>query len=227
MKLKKNDDANKLVPKFKKIDRRLDKSELVWTKTNGSKCNFNIFALPLKFIEKIHNYEITLDKAIEEQAELKELINKLNDYGPRISKKAKEKNSVLEFARKLFDTRDEIIDLFRKGIFPYQGSAFRTKEEESGEESEEESAENKLEKIKNDYKKFIEYIENESKEINYQLFKDYFYSSVPCALAKKLYKTKNKKENDKLVNVIKSGLIDLENKIEQNISKWNKNWKTR
>ena len=36
---------------------------------------------------------------------------------------------------------------------------------------------------------------------------------------KELYKTKNKNKNDKLVNVIKSGLIDLKNKIEDNISK--------
>ena len=43
--------------------------------------------LPLKFIEKIYKYEITLDEAIEKQAELKELINKLNNYGTRISKK--------------------------------------------------------------------------------------------------------------------------------------------
>ena len=43
--------------------------------------------LPLKFIEKIYKYEITLDEAIEKQAELKELINKLNNYGPRSSKK--------------------------------------------------------------------------------------------------------------------------------------------
>ena len=146
------------MPKYKKIDRILDKAELVSTKTDGTKFDFNSFALPLKFIEKIHNYEITLDEAIEEQAELKELINKLNDYGPRISKKAKEKNSVLESARKLFDARDEIIDLFRKGIFPYKGSAFRTKEEESEEESEE----NKLEKIKDDDNKFFKYIEDES-----------------------------------------------------------------
>ena len=84
---KKNDEANKLVPKFRKIDRTLDKAELVCTKTDGTKYDFNRFALPLKFIEKIHNYEITLDEAIEEQAELKELINKLNEFGPRISKK--------------------------------------------------------------------------------------------------------------------------------------------
>ena len=86
-------------------------------KTDGTKYDFNCFSLPLIFIEKIHNYKITLNEAIEEQAELKELINKLNDYGPRISKKIEEKNRVLESARELFDMRDDIIDLFEKRIF--------------------------------------------------------------------------------------------------------------
>ena len=126
---RKNDEANKLVPKFKKIDRTLDKAELVCTKTDGTKYDFNRFALPLKFIEKIHNYEITLDEAIEEQTELRILINKLNnDYNPRNTKKAKEKNRVLESARKLSDARDEIINLFEKGIFPYEDNTFKTKE---------------------------------------------------------------------------------------------------
>ena len=84
---KKNNEANKLLPEFQKIDKKLDKAEIVCTKTDATKYNFNIFALPLKFIKKIYNYEITLNEVIEEQAELKELINKLNDYGPRISKK--------------------------------------------------------------------------------------------------------------------------------------------
>ena len=43
-----------------------------------------------------------------------------------------------------------MIDLFRKRIFQYKGSAFITKQEESAEES----GENKLEKIKDDYNKF-------------------------------------------------------------------------
>ena len=61
-------------------------------------------------------------------------------------------------------------------------------------ESEEESEENKLEKIKDDYKKFIEYIENKSKTIDSDVFKNYFDFSVHSALVKKLYETKNKKE---------------------------------
>ena len=69
------------------MDEKLDDAELFFTKTDGTKYDFNRFLLPLKFIEKIFKYEITLDGAMGEQAELKELINKLNNYGPRISKK--------------------------------------------------------------------------------------------------------------------------------------------
>ena len=81
------------MPKFRKIDRTLDKAELVCTKTDGTKYDFNRFALPLKFIEKIHNYEITLDEAREDQIKLKILIKKLNNnYNPRSQKKKKKKN---------------------------------------------------------------------------------------------------------------------------------------
>ena len=54
--------------------------------------DFNCFLLPLKFIGKIYNYKITLDKAIEAQTNLKILINKLNnDYNSRNKKKQKRK----------------------------------------------------------------------------------------------------------------------------------------
>ena len=68
---RKNDEANKLVPKFRKTDKTLDKAELVCTKIDGIKYVFNSFALPLNFIGKIYNYEITLDQAIEDQTKLK------------------------------------------------------------------------------------------------------------------------------------------------------------
>ena len=114
--------------------------------------------------------------------------------------KIEEKNRVLKSAKKLSDARDDIIDLFEKGTFPYKGNVFKTKEEES-----------KKERIK----KFIKYIEDESKGINYELFKKYFYASVPTALARKLYTAKDKKENNELVNVIKSELINLKEEIEK------------
>ena len=120
-----------------------------------------LMGFPLKFIEKIHKYEITLDEAKSSQTELGILINKLNnDYNPKIPKKVKQKNNVLKYVRKLLDVRKDVIDIFETGIFPYRLNVFKTKEEESEEES-------KKERIK----KFVKYIENESKIINYDLFK--------------------------------------------------------
>ena len=40
--------------KFRKIDETLDDAQLVCTKTDGIKYDFNQFLLPLKFIEKNH-----------------------------------------------------------------------------------------------------------------------------------------------------------------------------
>ena len=86
----------------------------------------------------------------------------------------------------MFDVRKDIIGFFEKGTFPYKSNVFKTKKEES--------EENKLEKIKDIYKKIIEYIENESKGISYNLFKDYFDSPVPSALAKKIIWNKKEKQ---------------------------------
>ena len=89
---KKNDEANKLLSEFRKIDETLDNAELVFTKTDGTKYDFNRFLFPFKFNEKIHNYEITLDEARNYQIELRILINTLNNgYNPRNLKKQKRK----------------------------------------------------------------------------------------------------------------------------------------
>ena len=100
----------------------------------------------------------------------------------------------------MLNARKDIIYFFEKGIFPYKGNVFKTKEEESKEER---------------VKKFIKYIENESKIINYDLFKKHFNFAVPSALVKQLFEAKNRKKNNGLVNVIKSGLSDLKHEIKK------------
>ena len=84
----------------------------------------------------------------------------------------------------MLNNRQEVTDAFKTGIFAYI-DGFQIKEEDELEE-----------KIKDGFKKFIEYIENESKGINYELFKDNFNFIVPSALVKKLYETKNKNKNN-------------------------------
>ena len=100
---KKNNEANKILSEFKKIYKTLENADLVCTKTaNKPKYDFNRFSLPLKFIKKIHNYEITLDEAINGQTELNILINKLNnDYGPRNTEKIEEKKKSFRICKKI------------------------------------------------------------------------------------------------------------------------------
>ena len=88
---KKNAESNKLVPRFIELDETLEKVDLVCTKTDGTKYDFNRSLLQLKFIAKIYNYKITLDKAIQDQTKLGVSINKLNDYNLINTEKVEEK----------------------------------------------------------------------------------------------------------------------------------------
>ena len=136
-------------------------------------------------------------------------------YNPTKPKtiRAKEKN--LNAVEKLLNNRQEVIDAFKTGIFPYiDGFQKKEKTEEESEEESEEELEAEFEKIKDDFKKFIEYIENESKDMNYDLFKEHFDFVVPSVLAKCLDETKDKKKNDELLKIIKSRWSDLKDEIK-------------
>ena len=102
------------------------------------------------------------------QSEIKVLLNKLRKNNPTKLKKIKAKEETLSTAKKLLNNRQEVIDAFKTGIFPYI-DRFQIKEE-SEEELEDESDEKKLEKIKNGFKTFVEYIENGLKSMNYDFF---------------------------------------------------------
>ena len=76
-------EVKKIVLEVKKIDTKLNlliDTELVCTKTDGTKYDYNVFALQLKFVEKICNYEITLAETIDDQTKLEKLILKLKNY---------------------------------------------------------------------------------------------------------------------------------------------------
>ena len=123
---------------------------------------------------KIQNKSLLKDTE-NKQNEIKILLNKIRKYNPTKLENINAKEETLSAAEKLLNNRQEVIDAFKTGIFPYIDE-FQIKEE----------SEEELEESKNDLKKFIEYIENESKNINYDLFKDYFIFSIPRALEKKI-----------------------------------------
>ena len=113
--------AKKIMDNIKIIDDWLETTQLICTKTDGkTQHEFNKFTLPLKFTSKIYQHDLTLQKAEDDQQELKILINKLNkNYNPRNKTKIKEKDDTLESANKLYSIREDIVDAFSKGIFSY------------------------------------------------------------------------------------------------------------
>ena len=67
-------------------------------------------------------------------------MSRLNRYSPANSEKITSRKETMSAATKLFNNRQEVIEAFKKGIFPYI-DGFRI-EEESEEEPKEESEKN-------------------------------------------------------------------------------------
>ena len=113
---RKNDEANKILLNGKKRDAKIDTEELVCTKTEGTKYDFNRFAFPLKFIEKTYNYEITLDEAKDNQDKLEKLTIRLENYKARINKKKEEKNKEEIKEKTKEEAKEEIERFISNGI---------------------------------------------------------------------------------------------------------------
>ena len=144
---------------------------------------------------------------------MKVLLNELEKYAPSKSEKIIEGKEALSAAAKLSNNRQKVIEGIKNGVFPYIDGFQIEKESEEPEEKSEESV-GESQKT-NNFKKFIEYIEKESVDINYDLFKEYFNFSLPTALAKKPYEIKNENKNHELVKAIKNNWSHLKDEIKK------------
>ena len=144
---------------------------------------------------------------------MKVLLNELEKYTPLKSEKIIEGKEALSAAAKLSNNRQKVIEGIKNGVFPHIDGFQIEKESEEPEEKSEESV-GESQKT-NNFKKFIEYIEKESVDINYDLFKEYFNFSLPTALAKKPYEIKNENKNHELVKAIKNNWSHLKDEIKK------------
>ena len=67
---------------------------------------------------------------------------------------------------------------------------------------------------KDDWIKFNEWVNEKEKDINSELFQEYFRYQKPSDMLRDLYKINDKYQSKDLVNVIKSGLSDFKNETE-------------
>ena len=192
--------AKELFGKIKKEKNDIDPEKFVSVKTDGTILNFNKFKISLDLASGIYRNKKLLKDTENEQKEIKILLNKLRKYNPTKLKNLNVKEETLSSAEKLLNNRHEVIDAFKTGIFPYI-DGLQIKEEEEEEED--------------DTKKFVKYIENGTKGINYNLFEHYFNFVVPSTLAKYLNETKNKNKNNELVEEIKKRWSNLKDEAEK------------
>ena len=128
--------AKQLFQKIKKKKNDIEPERSVCVKTDGTIFNFNKLKNSLDLASNIYKNKSLLKDAENEQNEIKTLLNKLRMYNSTKLKKIKAKEVTLIAVEKLLNNRQEVIDAFKIGIFPYK-DGFQIKEE-SKEESEEE-----------------------------------------------------------------------------------------
>ena len=126
----------------------------------------------------------------------------------KVNNKLRDRNkNIFQEAKKLFDLRVEIY----KKLALEEDLKF---EKSIGETVKLKNQKDNLSEIPGQ-KDFMENTENKSKTIDYNLFKQYFNFESSTVLTEQLYKIKNNKESNELVNVIQSGLIDLKEETEK------------
>ena len=104
--------------KIKNERNDIDPEKFVYVKTNGTIFNFNAFKNSLDLASNIYRNKSLLKDAESKQHKTK-ILNKLRNYNPTKSKNIKAKKETLSAAEKLLNNRQEVIDAFKTGIFPY------------------------------------------------------------------------------------------------------------
>ena len=108
-----------MLEKIEKEKNDIDSEKFVCVKTDGTIFNFNEFKNSLDLASNIYRKKSSLNDAKNKQNEIKILLNKLRKYCPTNLKKIKAKEQTLSTTEKLLNNRQEVIDAFKTGIFPY------------------------------------------------------------------------------------------------------------
>ena len=150
---------------------------------------------------------MVIDDAEMKQNEFDAKFNALSRYSPRNQKYIEAKNKLLDMQKNFYEGREKFIEGFKKEIFPLKS------DDEFKEQARYENTGNENGLI--DYNKFMELIKSKENEMNNELVGKYFFVQKLGNVLKQMKDLKNNPEkNKKLANIIKSGLSDFKNEIE-------------
>ena len=160
---------------------------------------------------------MTINDAEIKQNEFNSKLDDWQIYKPRKLEYIEAKNSLINNPENFYKGREKIINGFKEGIFPFlydDDNNDKPKQQHICKKS-----------IKTDANAFNKWINEEEAGLNRELFKEHFNFQRPSDMLKNLYKTNDRKKNNKLVSVINSGLKDLEDEVEDMSEEERKNEK--
>ena len=164
-----------------------------------------------KLFRNLYYRKMTIDDAELKQDEFNAVFAVLTNYSPINSKYVEAKSKLLYNAKNVYKGREKIIKSFKSGIFLL--SYDDVVKEQARYEKEEKNIRNENGLI--DYEKLERLIDLKERDISDELVRKHFLVQDLGALLGKLKKSKNNLEkNEMQVNVIKSGLRDLREEIE-------------
>ena len=146
-----------------------------------------------------------INEAEKKQDEFDAVINALSTYSARDQKCIKVNNKLLDNVRNVYEWREKIIEGFKNGIFLFQPADSRLEDKD----------ENDIRPINGliDYEKLYRLISLKRRDVNDDLFREYFKYQDPSNILK-VWATQKTKRNEIQVNLLKNALTDFKNKIE-------------
>ena len=122
--------------KLKKKQKDVESEKFTCVKTDVKTIfNFDRFKNSFDLASDINRNKSLLKNTENKQKEIKIILNELKKYSPTNLKNIKAKKETLSAAEKLLNNRQEVINAFKTGIFPYiDGYQIKKESEEESKE---------------------------------------------------------------------------------------------
>ena len=196
-------EARELIKEIKTIQKNVDYRKLKINGGNMKEYDFSDYKTFKELFRDVYYRHVTIDEAESKQDEFNAVLYVLKNYSPKHAKCAILKSNLVDNASKFYEGRKKIIEGFKNGVFSF----YYDKDNKERMKFEEEEEKHKLMKM-------VE-IEDDNRETNHFVSKYFFVPKLKHLLE---YFNQNKndpKKNNQLVNIIKSGLKDLNNEINE------------
>ena len=206
-------EAKELLEEIKTIQKNVNYRKLKIKGGNMKDYDFSDYRTFKELFRDLYYRTITIDEAESKQDEFNTVLHLLKKYSPKHDKYVTLKNNLVDNASKFYKGREKIIEGFKNGVFPFYYDRDHEEQMKYEEEKEEDELMDMVE------------IEDGNRKSDHLVSKYFFVPKLKDLLKYFIQNKNDPKKNNQLVNIIKSRLKDLNNKINEMSEKERKNEK--